>query len=378
MRRSIVTGAGVALSLIIAMLFLFAGCIALLGNPVSACPPSGTQVGATNVQIGSGSAADAFFAQFPENTQKQQKLYAGMIVSIGTARGRDIHDIQTALGAAIQESKLQNVNYGDLDSLGLFSMRPGVMDGNGFPHWGTASQIMDPIYAINRFYQELEGVKNRQNYSVRELAIEVEKPDKQFYYRDWTTDRDRVIADLVKIAPDSGTNPSSTPTAIPVVATSCGVGGKVGSAIVGDDYPYPGMPIYTGSPLGYYYRECVDFVAWRLNEQSGTTHPPFIATYQGNGNAVDWRDRLVAKGFKADSTPAVGAVAWWGAFTRNGSMQMGEHGHVAIVSAVHEDGSITIEQYNVLPFADHAYNKMELPAAYLHNVTFVHVADIKQ
>ena len=45
----------------------------------------------------------------------------------------------------------------------------------------------------------------------------------------------------------------------------------------GDDYPWPyevtnsqGGNLFT---LGYYYRECVDFVAWRLNRGAGTTDP---------------------------------------------------------------------------------------------------------
>ena len=40
----------------------------------------------------------------------------------------------------MQESKLRNLDHGDLDSLGLFQQRPSQ-------GWGTASQIMVPRYA---------------------------------------------------------------------------------------------------------------------------------------------------------------------------------------------------------------------------------------
>jgi murein DD-endopeptidase MepM/ murein hydrolase activator NlpD len=57
-----------------------------------------------------------------------------------------------AVATAIQESSL--VNHGDLgskndhDSLGLFQQRPSQ-------GWGTADQIMDPVYASKKFYSKL-------------------------------------------------------------------------------------------------------------------------------------------------------------------------------------------------------------------------------
>ncbi|MDR0944765.1 MAG: CHAP domain-containing protein, partial [Bifidobacteriaceae bacterium] len=102
----------------------------------------------------------------------------------------------------------------------------------------------------------------------------------------------------------------------------------------GDDYPFG-----WGSPLGYAPRNCTDFVAWRLNEYAGYTHSPWKYTHNSmtpnGGNAVQW-----AQYFKGDNTPKLGSVAWWG------SDHGGGYGHVAIVTAVHADGSITIEEYN--------------------------------
>jgi surface antigen len=372
MYRSLVKWAGAALTLIIVCILLLAGCLAVLTGPQAAgCAPTGNIFRASDKRLGSGLASLAFFSQFPENIQVKQKEHAAMIISIGVSRGRNAHDIRTMLGAAIQESKLQNLPYGDADSLGLFQMRPLLIEPNGVPTWGTASQIMDPTYAINRMYRELEGVANRESYSLMELAIKIEKPNPIHYYQNWKWDA--AVIDLTRSLEDPAQPPVLRP--VDVEADTCPGVSLTGSAIGGDDYPYPEGPLYTNSPVGYYYRECVDFVAWRLNVQSGITRAPF--KFQGYGNAVTWKERLVAEGYKADRTPAVGAVAWWDAYTGDGSLRTGEFGHVAIVSAVHADGSITVEQYNTLPFADHGYNKMDLPVSYLNNLTFIHVADIK-
>lgn len=372
MYRSLAKWAGAALTLVVACIFLLAGCLAVLSGPQAmACTPTGNIFRASDSRLGSGLASLTFFSQFPENIQVKQKEHAAMIISIGVSRGRNAHDIRTMLGAAIQESKLQNLPYGDADSINLFQMRPSIIDANGAPYWGTPSQLMDPTYAINRMYRELEGVANRESYSYMELAIKIERPNPIHYYQNWKWDA--VVIDLTRSMTDSA--PPLASQVASIQADSCVGAGLTGSAIGGDDYPYPKGPLYTNSPVGYYYRECVDFVAWRLNVQSGITQAPF--KFQGYGNAVTWKDRLVAEGYKADRTPAVGAVAWWDAYTGDGSLRTGEYGHVAIVSAVHADGSITVEQYNTLPFADHSYNKMDLPVSYLNNLMFVHVADIK-
>ncbi|MBS6332260.1 hypothetical protein KJZ13_06400 [Cutibacterium avidum] len=47
--------------------------------------------------------------------------------------------------AAMQESSLRNLNYGDRDSVGLFQQRPST-------GWGSVEQIMDPVFAAQSFY----------------------------------------------------------------------------------------------------------------------------------------------------------------------------------------------------------------------------------
>ncbi|NQX13892.1 CHAP domain-containing protein [Microbacteriaceae bacterium VKM Ac-2855] len=125
---------------------------------------------------------------------------------------------------------------------------------------------------------------------------------------------------------------------------------------IGDDYPWPGQLTDNEggglSPLMYYYRECVDFVAWRFNRDAGATAAPWIYTWSiitpMGGSAYEWPDNWAAKGWATSATPIVGCAAW---FTYN---------HVAYVQAVNADGSVLIEEYNY--GGKHSYGTRTLAA----------------
>jgi hypothetical protein len=53
-----------------------------------------------------------------------------------------------AVATAMQESTLENLSYGDRDSLGLFQQRPSA-------GWGSPAQITDPVYAADAFLHAL-------------------------------------------------------------------------------------------------------------------------------------------------------------------------------------------------------------------------------
>jgi hypothetical protein len=69
---------------------------------------------------------------------------AKTIVHQALARKMGVRSAVIAVATAMQESELNNLNYGDRDSLGLFQQRPSC-------GWGTAAQIMDPSYAADAF-----------------------------------------------------------------------------------------------------------------------------------------------------------------------------------------------------------------------------------
>ncbi len=83
--------------------------------------------------------------------------------------------------------------------------------------------------------------------------------------------------------------------------------------------------IWNPSTGGYGYRNCTDWVAWRLDAPAGL------------GNAKQWDDRAAAMGYTVSSTPKRGSAA---------VSNSGEYGHVMYVEGVDADGSIVISDYN--------------------------------
>jgi hypothetical protein len=91
-----------------------------------------------------------------------QSENASLIAAIGMQRGLPARAVSIALAAAYQESKIYNLPYGDLDSLGLFQQRPSVKV------WGTAQDIRNPDHATKAFYDALMKVPN---YTSLDIAV---------------------------------------------------------------------------------------------------------------------------------------------------------------------------------------------------------------
>jgi surface antigen len=84
------------------------------------------------------------------------------------------------------------------------------------------------------------------------------------------------------------------------------------------------------SVRGYAYRNCTDFVAWKL-QKLGVPE----LKWRGLGNGGEWAQNAYKNGLPVSSTPKAGTAA-----------VAPSHDHVAFVKAVHHDGTITVEEYN--------------------------------
>ena len=73
-----------------------------------------------------------------------------------------------AIATALQESDLENLDYGDRDSLGLFQQRPSQ-------GWGTPAEIMNPAYSATKFYNALVEVPNWQTIPLTQAAQAVQR-----------------------------------------------------------------------------------------------------------------------------------------------------------------------------------------------------------
>ena len=77
-----------------------------------------------------------------------QLTNARTIVRQAYAKKMGVRSAVIAVATAMQESTLNNINYGTSDSVGLFQQRPSC-------GWGTVQQIMHPAYAADAFLRAL-------------------------------------------------------------------------------------------------------------------------------------------------------------------------------------------------------------------------------
>lgn len=148
-------------------------------------------------------------------------------------------------------------------------------------------------------------------------------------------------------------------------------GGKVSGT---DDYPWANQVEAPNPVTGMYYVNCTDFALWRLNQQVGATDPNHPKYTNGNfasvplGNGGEWATAWRAKGWPADNTPEVGAMAHFAPGAVGASQQ---YGHIAVVQAVNDDGTVTIEEYNgATPYK---YSTRTVPAGQV--TTYLHIPD---
>jgi hypothetical protein len=108
-----------------------------------------------------------------------QMANAATVAAVGIRRALPERAIVVALATAFQESKLENLDGGDRDSVGLFQQRPSQ-------GWGTAEQLRDPRYASGKFYTALLRVPGWQNMRITEAAQRVQRSAYPEAYERWS------------------------------------------------------------------------------------------------------------------------------------------------------------------------------------------------
>ncbi|MGC4109510.1 MAG: hypothetical protein QM747_03600 [Nocardioides sp.] len=97
----------------------------------------------------------------------EQARNASLISAISVRRSMPAHAATIGIATALQESKLYNLRGGDRDSLGLFQQRPSQ-------GWGTKKQVLNPVYATNKFYDALARVPGWETLAVTKAAQAVQ------------------------------------------------------------------------------------------------------------------------------------------------------------------------------------------------------------
>lgn len=86
--------------------------------------------------------------------------------------------VTIALATALQETKLQNLDYGDRDSVGVFQQRPSQ-------GWGTTAELEDPVYATTKFFAALVKIPGYTTMPVYQAAQDVQHSADGSAYAQW-------------------------------------------------------------------------------------------------------------------------------------------------------------------------------------------------
>jgi hypothetical protein len=145
------------------------------------------------------------------------------IAVVAKRLGLPDHAVTVALAAALQESKLHNLPYGDRDSLGLFQQRPSQ-------GWGTSSEILTPSYAAAAFFRELKKVDGWETLPVTDAAQRVQRSGAPTAYMRWELEA-RTIAAVLTGETAAGLScrfslsrsPEPAPSPVPSLGNELGV-----------------------------------------------------------------------------------------------------------------------------------------------------------
>jgi hypothetical protein len=108
-----------------------------------------------------------------------QAAIAATIAGVAARHRLPRQAVTIAYAAALQESKLQNLGYGDRDSVGIFQQRPSE-------GWGPAADLEDPVYATTKFFAALTQVPGYAKMPVYQAAQDVQHSADGSAYAQWS------------------------------------------------------------------------------------------------------------------------------------------------------------------------------------------------
>lgn len=157
-----------------------------------------------------GSPTCQFTANGNFSYSPEQSANAATVVDVATVKeGLPSRAGEIGTATAITESKLRNLNYGDLDSLGLFQQRPSQ-------GWGSTDEILDPVHSSTAFYDKMTQVGNWQTQPIEVVAQAVQRSGFPAAYADHITAANILTASLDGSTPEAVTcrlDPATTSTA---------------------------------------------------------------------------------------------------------------------------------------------------------------------
>jgi hypothetical protein len=239
-------------------------------------------------QAGSGQSAISL--------DPEQAAIAATIAGVAHRQAMPRRAVVVAYAAAMQESKLQDLSYGDRDSVGVFQQRPSE-------GWGPARKLLNPVYASTRFFQALATVPGYQRQPVYRAAQAVQHSADGYAYMQYQQEAMLLAADFTGRSAHAvwcwldGADPPRANLAGARRALTAAFG-PVGSQQVTAPRDAPSLLVPAARPeLGW------TVAAWLV------THAASYGIHQVSYAGLRWRAVAGGRGWTRDPRPAApGAV----------------------------------------------------------------------
>jgi hypothetical protein len=211
----------------------------------------------------------------------EQAAHATTIAAVGKRMGMTDHAVTVAITAALQESRLHNLDHGDRDSLGLFQQRPSQ-------GWGTAGQVMTPHYAAGAFYRRLGRINGWEGMPVASAAQSVQRSGAPAAYAQWEQEA-RAIAQATtgEIPAGMTCRVDGSPVANAPGALRASIVRELGTPAL--DAPLPDAPGWTAATwlVGHSTQFGIDSVAY-----AGQVWTPSSGRWVASGGPPDTHVRI--------------------------------------------------------------------------------------
>lgn len=277
-------GAIAAVVFVVALLFMG---MLFPGGPADAASCQDTGAGTSDASAESGASN----GQATGTLHQQQISYAKTIDSVAKKYKLPGRATLIALMTAMQESTLQNLDHGHLDSVGLFQQRPSM-------GWGTKAQITDPTtgpeFAATSFFEGRGGntglvdVKNWQTLPLGTAAQKVQKSSYPGLY----AGHESAMRALAKEAGIDVDRPGSAGT-----STSASTGGTTSAApVTSQNNGCPDTSQNTGAGGGASSGTFTDGKeTWTLhNPRSVAEAIQWAKDHAGANSTANWYQRCLA------------------------------------------------------------------------------------
>ena len=273
----------------------------------------------------------------------EQRATATAIVEEGQKAGIPPRGWAIALMTAMQESTMganpsTKKPNGDVD-VGVFQQRAKVgWYADGATVEENTNILNDVHYAARTFYlghdvavrhgdgagsvgYHIPGLTDIEGWQSMDLGQAAQKVQVSAF-PDYYSKHEATVASLLPTIQTQG-------------CTAITTGGSPAAGV--DDYAPVRRDREGLDDWAFYWGECVSYAAFAVRTYS--PHKDFVNNWRGAhfGNAKEWDETSRKLGIRVDQTPTVGAIAQ---HSRN------KNGHVAYITAVHDDGTFDINEYN--------------------------------